>query len=170
MNVPAAQRIANVLERLLAGGDDAALVKLHGLSLTEKRLLSLVEEVLGPDIARFPDGRMLIWDIARHDGYRIPDYPMAGCGDVREFLADEGARNVPDWYRVHLGMERATYDEIYRYELVMVRNRALWRKVFLVPGATVACQDGRLPRELLGWLAFALGHATKVDDPTLFQR
>ena len=42
-------------------------------------------------------------DIARHDGYNIPAYPMAGCGDVREFLSDEDVRNVPEWYERHLG-------------------------------------------------------------------
>ena len=168
MIIPAAERIAELLGRMLTSGDAAGA--LAGLGVTSHRLLGLVEEVLGDDEARFPDGRMLIWDIARHDGYRIPDYPMAGCGDVKEFLSDEGARNIPDWYRVHLGMDRATYDEIYRYELVMVRNRALWRKVFLVPSATAAGDDGLLPRELLGWLSFALGRATDDDDPALFRR
>lgn len=135
------------------------------------RLLRLVDEVMGEDLARFSDGRMLIWHIARHDGYRIPDYPMAGCGDVKEFLADEGARNVPDWYRAHLGMDRTAYDQMYRYELVMVRNRALWRRVFFVPTATMASPDADLvARAALPWLTFALGRATSHDDPALFQR
>lgn len=139
--------------------------------VTPARLLSLIDEALGDDLHRYPDGRMLIWDIARHDGYRIPDYPMAGCGDVKEFLADEGARNVPDWYRVHLGLERAVYDEIWRYQLVMVRNRALWRRVFLVPADDMATEDAdRLARTVFPWLAFALGRATTSDNPTLFQR
>ena len=52
------------------------------------RLARLVEEILGDTIERYPDGRMLIWGIARHDGYNIPEYPMAECGDVREFLKE----------------------------------------------------------------------------------
>ena len=162
MLVPAARRI----EALLRGGASPAQ-----RGVTAYRLLRLVEEVLGDDLSRYPDGRMLIWDIARHDGYRIPDYPMAGCGDVKEFLADEGVRNVPEWYRAHLGIDRATYEEIYRYELVMVRNRALWRKVFLVPSTELAGDDAdRAARAVLPWLAFALGTATGSDDHSLFQR
>jgi hypothetical protein len=137
------------------------------------KLLRLIEELLGDDLRRFPDGRMLIWDIARHDGYRIPEYPMAGCGDVREFLADEGARNVPDWYERHLGISREQYDQMYAYELVMVRNRALWRRVFVVPQATMAqtsLSAGPLLEELHGWLAFALGEQTAAENPVLFQR
>lgn len=138
--------------------------------VTPSRLLSLADEVMGDDLSRFPDGRMLIWDIARHDGYRIPEYPMAGCGDVKEFLADEGARDVPDWYRVHLGMERAAYDEIWRYQLVMARNRAYWRKVFAVPSQAFEASDPRLAKAVREWVLFSLGSATSADDPSLFKR
>lgn len=162
MLVSAARRLAALL-------DAPRAASARGVSAS--RLLRLVDEVMGEDLARFPDGRMLIWHIARHDGYRIPDYPMAGCGDAREFLADEGARDVPDWYRVHLGMDRAAYDQMYRYELVMVRNRALWRRVFLAPTAAMASTDAdAMARTALPWLAFALGSATSRDDPALFQR
>lgn len=138
-------------------------------------LLRLVGECLGEELARFPDGRMLIWNIARHDGYNIPPYPMAGCGDVKEFLADEGARNVPDWYERHLGYPRELYDRIYEYELVMVRNRRWWRKVFLVGAATIEGGDGRAVSELLAqirqWVSFALGsQGPSEDDPWLFTR
>ncbi len=122
-----------------------------------ERLLQLVDEAMGDDLRRYPDGRMLIWDIARHDGYNIPAYPMAGCGDVREFLSDEDVRNVPEWYERHLGIGRDVYDEMYRYELVMVRNRALWRRVFVVPSGRPQRMDTLL-EELNGWLGFGLGN------------
>ena len=159
------------IESLLRGGADPLA---RGVSAG--RLMRLVDEAMGDDLVRFPDGRMLIWHIARHDGYRIPEYPMAGCGDVREFLADEGARNVPDWYRVHLGIDGPTYEQIWRYELVMVRNRALWRRVFLVPSGLTQAGAGdkaamrRLAREVTSWLTFALGRQDGSDDPTLFKR
>lgn len=159
---------AERLGALLAATDDLA-----PRGLTCGRLLRLAREVLGPDMAVYPDGRMLIWDIARHDGYRIPDYPMAGCGDVKEFLSDEGARNVPDWYQRHLGMSRADYDEMYRHELVMVRNRALWRRVFVVPAGVMAQGDatgGPLLDAVREWVLFALGRADGRDDPRLFKR
>ena len=137
------------------------------------RVLSLLDEAMGEDLRRYPDGRMLIWDIARHDGYTIPAYPMAGCGDVREFLHDEGVRNVPEWYEQHLGMNRSTYDAMYAYELVMVRNRALWRKVFVVPSTTMAqrsASNGPLLEAMREWMAFGLGETTGHEDPTLFRR
>lgn len=121
-----------------------------------ERLLQLVDEAMGDDLRRYPDGRMLIWDIARHDGYNIPAYPMAGCGDVREFLSDEDVRNVPEWYERHLGIGRDVYDEMYRYELVMVRNRTLWRRVFVVPSGRLQRMDTLL-EELDEWLGFGLG-------------
>ncbi len=186
------------------------------LGVTLPRLLHLVDETMGEDMRRYPDGRMLIWDIARHDGYNIPAYPMAGCGDVREFLADEGVRTVPEWYERHLGrmliwdiarhdgynipaypmagcgdvrefladegvrtvpewyerhleIGRSTYDEMYAYELVMVRNRALWRKVFTVPVSTMNCEDALL-KEIGRWLDFGLGSATSLNEAGLFKR
>lgn len=137
------------------------------------RLARLVEEILGDTIERYPDGRMLIWGIARHDGYNIPEYPMAGCGDVREFLEDEGVRNVPDWYERHLGISREDYDAIWKYELVMVRNQAFWRRVFQVPTAVsqqASSLGGAYLEELRSWLTFALGNESVSDDPRLFKR
>lgn len=155
----------------------AALLPPPGAALpkpvTCRRLLFLVDEAMGEDLRRYPDGRMLIWDIARHDGYTIPAYPMAGCGDVREFLHDEGVCNVPEWYERHLGIDRAIYDAMYAYELVMVRNRALWRKVFVVPSTVMAQGDatgGLLLEAMREWMAFGLGEATGCEDPALFRR
>ena len=95
MNTVLARRVLRLLPQ--PGGE-------LPVGITCGRLARLVEEILGDTIERYPDGRMLIWGIARHDGYNIPEYPMAGCGDVRQFLEDEGARNVPDWYERHLGI------------------------------------------------------------------
>ena len=97
MNTVLAKRVLRLLPQ--PGGE-------LPVGITCGRLARLVEEILGDTIERYPDGRMLIWGIARHDGYNIPEYPMAGCGDVREFLEDEGVRNVPDWYERHLGISR----------------------------------------------------------------
>jgi hypothetical protein len=55
----------------------------------------------------------------------------------------------------------------------MVRNRALWRRVFVVPQTTMAqtsLSAGPLLEELRGWLAFALGEQTAAENPVLFQR
>ena len=64
MLIAAAERIYNLLAN--TGG-------LATFGVTCGQVLRLLREVLGDDMAVYPDGRMLIWDIARHDGYRIPD-------------------------------------------------------------------------------------------------
>lgn len=141
--------------------------------VTVSAVFKLVQEALGDNLKIFADGRMLIWDIARHDGYNIPAYPMAGCGDIKEFLADEGARNVPDWYKKHLGMNREAYDSMYLFELVMVRNLAFWRKVYEVPSAVMHDREDHadaLYGLIYTWLDFALGQQTGLDDPRLFKR
>ena len=164
MNIVLARRVLRLLPQ--PGGELPA-------GVTCGRLAHLVEEILGDTIERYPDGRMLIWGIARHDGYNIPEYPMAGCGDVREFLEDEGVRNVPDWYERHLGISREDYDAIWKYELVMVRNQAFWRRVFQVPTAVsqqASSHGGAYLEELRSWLTFALGNESASDDPRLFKR
>gem|GEM_PF-739750 len=164
MNTVLARRVLRLLPQ--PGGELPA-------GVTCGRLARLVEEILGDTIERYPDGRMLIWSIARHDGYNIPEYPMAGCGDVREFLEDEGVRNVPDWYERHLGISREDYDAIWKYELVMVRNQAFWRRVFQVPTAVsqqASSLGGAYLEELRSWLTFALGNESVSDDPRLFKR
>ena len=161
MNSPILKRISEILARRPLP------------CVRASRMLRLVDEAFGPDMRRFPDGRMLIWDIARHDGYNIPPYPMAGCGDVKEFLEDEGVRSVPAWYQAKLGMTREEYDAIYTCELVMVRNSALWRKVWRVPANTMRTDQDlgdQLAQLICACCDFALGNQNDHDDPKLFRR
>ena len=131
------------------------------------RLLGLVGEVLGPDFAFFRAGEMLIWEVARHEGYTIPAYPMAGCGDVREFLADYGARDVPSWYEAR-GVARSVVADFYAWSCILVRNRDFWRRILLVPTSDVDDPATLMPH-LLCALHFCEGHATDADDPALFR-
>lgn len=131
------------------------------------RLLGLVGEVLGEDFAFFRAGEMLIWEVARHEGYTIPAYPMAGCGDVREFLADYGARDVPSWYEAR-GVPREVVADFYAWSCILVRSRDFWRKILLLP-ATDADNPATLVPHLLRALRFCESHATEVDDPTMFR-
>lgn len=166
-----AQRVEQFLARV-CDRDSTSHAREFGV-LTNRQIYRLLIECLGEDIAVFPDGRMLIWNLARHDGYNIPPYPMAGCGDVKEFLHDEGAANVPDWYEKHLGIDGETYEHIYLYELIMVRNTQRYRRVWLVPSTTMS-DDGRLGGPLAQamheWTEFALGAQTSRDDARLFKR
>lgn len=181
-----AQRLKAYMERLCAAcptatglparhtglAGSARVRRIH--PLTDGRLLRATLECLGADVDVFSDGTMLIWHLARHDGYNIPPYPLAGCGDVREFLHDECARNVPDWYARHLGIGPDLYAQLYQYQLVMVRNRSRFRTVFCVP--VTHMQDcsglgGHLPGHLLAWLSFALGtDSTRADGYPVFKR
>ncbi len=152
---------------------DALLALPSRMRPSPRAIHRLAEECLGEDLWHFTDGRMLIWNLARHDGYNIPPYPMAGCGDVKEFLHDEGAANVPDWYRSHLGMDRQTYDHIYQYELVMVRNRANFRRVWVIPSAQLDFDAISLRTAcswVVTWGTFALSSLTDAQDPRLFKR
>ncbi len=131
------------------------------------RLLGLVAEVLGDDFAFFPSGEMLIWQVARHEGYNIPAYPMAGCGDCKEFLADYGARDVPSWYEDR-GISRQTVASFYAYSCIMARNREYWRKIMLVPVGDVDDANA-LAAHLVRALRFCDGRQDGAADPTLFR-
>lgn len=61
---------------------------------------------------------------ARHRGYDLPPYPLAGCGEIRAFFADEGVRNVPDWYGKKLGLDERAYEALPSQTVVVVRDRA----------------------------------------------
>lgn len=136
-------------------------------SVTVRSLTSLAREVMGDDLAIYPSADMLIWDIARHEGYDIPSYPMAGCGEFREFLSDYGVSDVPGWYR-RVGVTREQYGELWRYSCVVARNEAFWRKVFVVPRSDLDDANA-----LAGWLveviSFCLGDDDGESDAHLFR-
>ena len=94
---------------LRSAGDDvvsriARLLELEGDRWRPHRALELLSFVLG-DRAQVGDASRYIFAYARHRGYDLPPYPLAGCGEIREFFADEGVRNVPDWYEKKLGLD-----------------------------------------------------------------
>lgn len=135
--------------------------------VTGRALLGLVDEVLGDDFAFFPAGEMLIWEIARHEGYTIPAYPTAGCGDAKEFLRDYGATDVPSWYETR-GVPREVVADFYAWACIMARNTLFWRKVMLVPAVDLASADALAPH-LIAALRFCRGTQTDAEDATLFR-
>lgn len=66
-------------------------------------LLGLTISVLGSAVT-VCDASRYIYVYARQLGYDIPPYPLAGCGEIREFFRAFGIASVPDFY------ERAGYD------------------------------------------------------------
>ena len=119
------------------GGDVVAgivrLVELERDRWSPHRLLELLSFVLG-DRAQVGDASRYIYAYARHRGYDLPPYPLAGCGEIREFFADEGVRNVPEWYERKLGLDEAAYASLPSQTVVAVRDRDNRRKAFFLDG------------------------------------
>lgn len=166
-----ASRLIMLLEGFrLEGGVGGAPAYELPAGVSAPRLLGLVGEVLGLDFAFFRAGEMLIWEVARHEGYTIPAYPMAGCGDVREFLADYGARDVPSWYEAR-GVSREVVADFYAWSCMLVRSRDFWRKILLVPTGDVDAPATLVPH-LLRALRFCesrQGAMADAGDGTLFK-
>lgn len=117
---------------LRSAGDDvvsriARLLELEGDRWRPHRALELLSFVLG-DRAQVGDASRYIFAYARHRGYDLPPYPLAGCGEIRAFFADEGVRNVPDWYGKKLGLDERAYEALPSQTVVVLRDRADRRK------------------------------------------
>lgn len=111
----------------------ARLVELEGERWSPHRMLDVLSYILG-DRAQVGDASRYIFVYARHRGYGLPPYPLAGCGEIRAFFADEGVRNVPEWYARKLGLDEAAYAELPSQTVVVVRDRADRRKAFFLDG------------------------------------
>lgn len=74
------------------------------------------------------DGASYIYRYGRHQGYDLPPYPLAGCGEIRGFLADQGVPDVPSWYEA-IGVPREVYREIHHYRLLVCRDPSYRRCV-----------------------------------------
>ena len=70
------------------GGDVVAgiacLVELEGERWSPHRMLDVLSYILG-DRAQVGDASRYIFAYARHRGYGLPPYPLAGCGEIRAF-------------------------------------------------------------------------------------
>ena len=118
-------------------------------------LLSLTEEVLGDDFSLFRSGEMLLWDVARHEGYNIPSNPVANSREARAFLDSYGAADVPAWYKDR-GVSYGVTDRFYKYACIMARNMHFWRKVIVVPALDLL-DAGRMAPHIVKALDFCLG-------------
>ncbi|EQI12103.1 UNVERIFIED_ORG: hypothetical protein QOE_3048 [Clostridioides difficile F501] len=108
-------------------------MELEGDRWRPHRALELLSFVLG-DRAQVGDASRYLFAYARHRGYDLPPYLLAGCGEIRAFFADEGVRNVPDWYGKKLGLDERAYEALPSQTVVVVRDRADRRKAFFLDG------------------------------------
>ncbi len=99
-------------------------------SIGENGLLELVFTTLGPAIT-VCDGVRYIYVYARQLGYDIPPYPLAGCGEIKEFFRAFGVASVPEFYE-KVGIDRETYADLANKTAVAVRNGQGMRKLFVV--------------------------------------
>ncbi len=106
---------------------DAELADGH---LNVYRLFPIASLLLG-DRVQVGNASRYIYHFARSQGYDIPPYPLSSSGEIRQFFADEGVENVPEWY-AKIGMADEEYARIHEFALVAVRGRHADRTAFLI--------------------------------------
>lgn len=65
------------------------------------------------------DASHYIYHFARKQGWDIPAYPLAGCGEIKRFFAEQGVSDVPSWY-VKIGVDPQRAKRLYGNTLVAV--------------------------------------------------
>ena len=80
------------------------------------------------------DASRYIYEYGRRAGYDLPPYPLAGCGEIRGFFADQGVRTVPEWYERILGVDERAYARLPAWTIVVVRDREGRRKALFLDG------------------------------------
>lgn len=109
-----------------------ALMRSDGERWTVRRVAHLAAIVLGNRV-EVGDASQYVFHRARREGYDLPPFPLAGCGEIRRFFADEGVRNMPEWY-AKLGIEGEEYARLHEKTLVSVRATTGERSVLLLDG------------------------------------
>lgn len=92
--------------------------------------LRLVVDLLGRR-ARVYQGDLYIFEYAREQGYYLPPYPMAGSGELRRFLADQGARDIPSWY-AGIGIGDELYRELAHHKLLVLMRKDYQRQAIVL--------------------------------------
>lgn len=129
-------------------------------------LLGLAGEIGREDLTFFDSAEMLVWDVARHEGYVIPEYPLDSNSEARKFFAEYGVADVPSWYEDR-GVPRAKSSSFWLYSAFMARNREFWRKVVVFPKAHLT-DANLLAGDVSQAIGFCLSSLTGDDDTRLF--
>lgn len=112
----------------------------HG-RLRPRDLLILLSTLLGERIEA-GDASRYIYAYGRQMGYDLPPYPLAGCGEIREFFTDEGVSSVPEWYEKKLGIDQEAYLSLAMNTIVVIRDAEHRRTSFLVEGIAYSSESG----------------------------
>lgn len=123
---PGDQGVLVLFERFLERESDHDRLRMRDI-------LRLLAVLLG-DRIQVGDASRYIYAYGRRIGYDLPPYPLAGCGEVREFFADEQVATVPEWYERKLGIGHGLYAELSGKTMVVVRDVEHRRTPFLLEG------------------------------------
>lgn len=124
---------------------------MHGLPASSEVVATAIElaarragAVDAADVARLVDAlagsRIEVGDAsryliryARQQGYDIPAYAFAGCGEIKQFFRDQGVRDVPGWYE-KIGVPSGDVDRLYGRTMVVTRDFEHRRMAILLHG------------------------------------
>lgn len=132
------------------------------------RLVPLAALVLG-DRVQVGNASRYVYHYAKSQGYDIPSYPLSTSGEIKQFFADEGVKNIPEWYE-KIGVPVNDYNALQTMTAVAVRGRGTLRTLYLIKGDltnnwlefTTLERSGitkKLPGYQLAYLLEAIGQA-----------
>lgn len=153
----AQQELLDTLDALVTRAATSCADTGTGRKATCKEVLLLFHDVLDKNFRLIEDPFSLPKVIARDEGYDIPPFAFAGCGEMKEFFSDKGVANVPG-YLALWGISRETYRDLYAYVLVLVRNRSYRKRVFLVPVKELSTLSARFAHDLHEMALFVKSH------------
>lgn len=96
------------------------------------RLVPLAALVLG-DRVQVGNASRYVYHYAKSQGYDIPSYPLSTSGEIKQFFADEGVKNIPEWYE-KIGVPVNDYNALQTMTAVAVRGRGTLRTLYLIKG------------------------------------
>lgn len=139
--------------------DVIALLEARWETYSPLQRIEVFSFIMGDALAVGPAARYLS-EYARKQGYDIPPFPFSSSGEIKQFFADWGVTNVPEWYAC-IGIDEAGYERINASTLVAVRNPENKRMVIQLDGEYHKHLTRFVPLPQSG-IVYALG-AEKLD-------
>ncbi|WP_028263617.1 hypothetical protein [Atopobium fossor] len=135
-------------------------------TVSVEALMNLALEIGGEDLSFYSKADEVVWAVARHEGYVVPDFPLDSNSEVKGFLAEHGVATTTGWY-LKRGLPIMTVTHLWLYSCFMARNLPFWRRL-LVFEANEVTDVNRLACYIRDALTFCLSEQTSDDDASLF--